>query len=193
MAAKKKTTKKKKGIKSVIEKPKGQLTWTNPLTGKRETRITQQYPGQPKAINDINHLWTMMMSYVEWAIKDEDEELTMAGLAVYIGVNKDTLNQYRIGSYDTDTSKYSEAIEYVRTIIESKKLNKALRKEYDSGITKFDLINNHGYKDKVIQQITGSGGGAIQVEDVSDTEFIRRFLWMLEQNSNEKVIEGEII
>lgn len=157
----------------------------NPISGKRESHFIKDYPGHPRWCTDINELWTQMSLYVEYMSTNE-LVMSMAGLAVFLGCSKETLNVYRRGEYDLDSAKYSEAIEVIRTVIEKDKLEGGLLDKYNATITKFDLVNNHGYMEKTSQEVTGKDGGAVQIESVSDTDFARRFLWILHNVNKEK-------
>jgi len=154
----------------------------NPFTKKRERYIVKDYPGQPRCFNDINVLWTQMCAYVDY-MEENKRPMQMAGLARWLGCSRSTLALYQSGQYDVDDVKYSDAIDIIRTIIESDKIEGGLLRTYDAGITKFDLVNNHGYSEKVIREHPDQGGGAIQPEDISDLDFCRRFLWMLHENT----------
>lgn len=183
----KKQAKSKTKKKVVRKHGKKNLVWTHPVTGKRFEHIVKTYPGRPKAFSDPNELWTMMCAYIEDYYEDpEGKYMSMAELAGFLGVSRETLNEYRRGSYDEGETKYSDAIELIRTVIEGEKLKGAGLRIFESGISKFDLINNHGYSDKIVQEHTGKGGAAIQHEDVTDIEFVRRFLWMLHESKKEK-------
>lgn len=186
----KKKSKKKRTVKRTVTR--GNVTyvdWKNPVTGKRERHAIQKYGGAPKAFKDVDELWTMMLAYVNPDKDKDNDELTMDGLAAFVGVSKDTLNVYRSGQYDEGDVTYSLAIEYIRTVIASKKLSRALRNEYNANIAKFDLINNHGFNEKIITEHTGEGGGPVSIADVSDTEFARRLLYLIHKSTT--VNEGE--
>lgn len=68
---------------------------------------------------------------------------TTAGLAVYIGISRSTLFEWR----DKHTH-FSDSVEGMLAFQEDDVWQKALKGEYNSVIAKL-LLNNHGYSDKV--------------------------------------------
>lgn len=74
--------------------------------------------------------------------------LTLAGLCVYLRISKETLSVYMRGTYDDTANKYSDALREAKLFIEMEKVERGLTGEYNPHITKFDLTNNHGYKEK---------------------------------------------
>jgi hypothetical protein len=156
----------------------------DPLTGKRTKHIVKTFPGRPRAFDDADVLWTECITYIEQCEKQAVPP-TMAGMAGFMGCSKRTLNEYMKGSYDTDDANFSRALELARTIIEDRKLRAGLQKSLDSGLVKFDLVNNHGYTEKVSSEVTGKDGGPVETRDVSDMEFARRIAWLFHKAQKE--------
>ena len=86
-----------------------------------------------------------------------DEALpTIAGLSLFIGVNKDTLYQW-----EKAHDEFKLAMDSLRARQEVKALTKGLRGDYNSTMAKL-LLTKHGYSDK--QEISGPEGKPVQVE-----------------------------
>lgn len=69
--------------------------------------------------------------------------LTIAGLAVYMGINKDTLYEW-VKRYPV----FSDSIKEVKEIQEHMIVSGAMEGEYNPTMGIFLLKNNHGYKDR---------------------------------------------
>jgi len=180
--------KKKRLAKKSTNKRDDNSYWkTDPLTGKRYKHIIKTFPGRPRCFDDSGVLWTECVQYIEECDRTAVPP-TMAGLAAHIGCSKRTLNEYMKGSYDTDDANFSRALELARTIIEDRKLRAGLQKSLDSGLVKFDLINNHGYTEKVSNEVTGKDGGPVETREVSDMEFARRIAWLFHNASKEEKV-----
>lgn len=91
-----------------------------------------------------------------------EKPLTVAGLAVYLDVSRETLNKYKSGDYDTEDCQYSDAIKKAVSYIEADKIENALLGKYNATVAIFDLKNNHGYRDKSEQEISGPNSGPIE-------------------------------
>lgn len=55
-------------------------------------------------------------------------------------------SEKRLSEWEKQNAEFSEAIDICRSIQKHKLLNKGLYGEIKEGLTKFCLINNHGYK-----------------------------------------------
>ena len=83
----------------------------------------------------------------EWEAKKRP--LTVAGLCVYLRISRETLSLWMSGEYDEPGNMYSDTLREAKTYIEMEKVEKGLTGEYNPHIAKFDLANNHGYKDRI--------------------------------------------
>lgn len=79
------------------------------------------------------------------------EPLTVAGMADFLGVHRDTLHAYSAQK----GSAFSDTIKKAITKIERDKVTRAMLGFYDKTIAIFDLKNNHGYVDR--KEIAESG------------------------------------
>lgn len=87
-----------------------------------------------------------MEEYKEYC-EEKAEPFTMIGLASFMGVHRDTLNEY--GKKFPDTYKKG------KSFAEKSLVNNALAGTYNPTISIFLLKNNHGYKDKHETEISG--------------------------------------
>lgn len=96
--------------------------------------------------------------YVDKCIKDEKLP-TRAGLAVYLGISKQTLyNWEKIDKQLMDSLKRLDALQ------EDEVWQKALKGEYNSNIAKL-LLHNHGYSDKTQSENTNINTNLEEDED----------------------------
>lgn len=66
-----------------------------------------------------------------------------AGLAVYMGINKDTVQEY-----SRKYTLFSVSYDLMMQVQEDALWQKGLKNEYNANITKF-MLQNHGYSDKI--------------------------------------------
>ena len=89
--------------------------------------------------------------------EENGRPLTVSGLAVFCGCNRDTIHAYASGTYDVDGVNYSDTIKKAMTVIEQDKSEKALTGVYSTAFSIFDLKNNHGWRDRHETDITTGG------------------------------------
>ena len=127
---------------------------------------------------DTRDMQVMVDSYFEQC--DDDKPLTVVGLAVHLGISRETLNVYATGEFDhqkrefdtgdNEGDGYSDILKRAKDMIEQDKLEKALIGKYNTAVSIFDLKNNHGYTDK----IENSHKGTLGVADMTESEIDRR-------------------
>lgn len=83
---------------------------------------------------------------------EKSETWTVEGLARHLGVVRATLHHYQ---HNEGYEAYSHLIDEAKERIRERMIVKALKGEYKEGFTKFILINNSDYKDRVEQHNTG--------------------------------------
>lgn len=110
---------------------------------------------RPRKFKDFAELDQRIDAYLD----ADSSPKHLAGLAVALGVCRDTLSVYARGDYDTADAQFSDTIKRAKTWIEADKLSRALVGEYKPAVAIFDLKNNHGYADK--REITGGQGEAL--------------------------------
>lgn len=116
--------------------------------------------GRPMKFKSPEELEKKIESYFDWCdsrtrvkhlvTKDGVHEVvesfprpyTVEGLAVYLKTNRQTLLNYN------DKDGFFDIIEQARVRILANKVEGGLDRTYDSGVAKFMLINNYGFKDK---------------------------------------------
>lgn len=100
----------------------------------------------------------------ENGIKKKVKLPSIGGMAVYLGVARDTLH-----AWDKEHEEFSYIMEQLRAIQEERLINSGLSGEYAPTITKV-ILTKHGYIDK--QDVTSDGkaikGNSIIFKDFSD-------------------------
>jgi len=95
---------------------------------------------------------------------------TIEGFALHLKVNKTSLYEW-----DKKYPKFSNSLDLIKTEQRNRLLNKGLSGDYNSTIAKLILSSNHGMSEKVIQELSGKDGGAIEinsVKEMSDDELL---------------------
>jgi len=86
----------------------------------------------------------------------EDAVPSVAGLAIYLGVNKSTL--YEFTRVDSELGRdFSVTLTAIKEKQEKMLISGGLKSTYNSTIVKL-MMANHGYSDKIEQDITSSDG-----------------------------------
>lgn len=98
----------------------------------------------------------MMASYLENYEENGDIIPSVAGLAIYLKVNKDTLYEWA-----KKHTEWKSAMNNLAAAQEQKLLSGGLSGTYNSTIAKL-VLTKHGYSDK--QEISGAEGKPLQVE-----------------------------
>lgn len=83
---------------------------------------------------------------------------SVAGLACYLGISRSTAQEYA-----KENAEFSGTLEAIKTLQENKLINKGLIGDFNSTIVKL-MLSNHGYSEKVTNELTGKDGGSIQTE-----------------------------
>jgi len=78
----------------------------------------------------------------------DPDPYTMGGLAIYLGICKDTLARY------AKREEFIITITRAREKCEHNKFVGAMKGRFNHHMTKFDLINNHDWKDKSEYSVT---------------------------------------
>ena len=83
------------------------------------------------------------IEYIKGEYTKQEAIPTMAGLSIYLDVNEDTLYEWL-----KKGQEFSEAIKRLKSSQKMKLITGGLIKKYDASMAKFELLNNHGYKEK---------------------------------------------
>ena len=75
---------------------------------------------------------------------------TIAGLACYVGKNRDSIYQYK-----KESAEFSDILDGIMRLQESKLINQGLTGAFNSTITKL-ILTKHGYSDKVETDLKSS-------------------------------------
>lgn len=104
---------------------------------------TKNKGGRPSRYND--ETMGKVMDYLS-NFQDQDQVIpTIAGLAVHLGVHRDTLYAW---AGDDDKQEFSDILERLRALQEIVLVNNGLTGEFNSAITKM-MLTKHGYSDKM--------------------------------------------
>ena len=133
--------------------------------GYNESQLS--FGGRHRAFTDVNELKELIIEYFQtWA--ENKRPVTVAGLAVFLGIGKSTLHDYEKGTYDSEEHKFSDTIKMAKDYIENDKWEKALLGFYNAPVAIFDLKNNHDCKDKI--ENNNIGTTKIMVIDSDDSK-----------------------
>lgn len=78
------------------------------------------------------------------AYNETDCVKSLAGLALFLGIDKATLTQWQLDS----ESKFNSLINYAKTCIEKDIVENGLRGKYNATMASFILKTSFGYRDK---------------------------------------------
>ena len=70
---------------------------------------------------------------------------TKAGLCLYLGIGKDTVNRW---SKESDKTEFKVALEQLEALQEASLVSNGLTGDFNSAITKLCLASNHGYSEQ---------------------------------------------
>ena len=106
--------------------------------------------GRPTLLND--ELRAKARQYLDEFDKHGDAIPSTAGLAVYLGVSKQTVHNY--GNNDPD---FFDTLRAIQAKQEALTLNNGITGIFNSTIAKL-VLANHGYSDKAQHDLTSSDG-----------------------------------
>lgn len=82
---------------------------------------------------------------------------SVVGFCVFAKISRQTLNEYRAGTYDSKTDQFSDIIKgLLDPRCEQELIDKGLQGEHNPAVTIFALKNLHSYADKI--EMSGPGG-----------------------------------
>lgn len=113
--------------------------------------------GRPRRYKSAKDFDAAVETYFEDATKP-----TMSGLAYALGFeDRDSFTRYE--EYGPD---FSRTVKRARLRIEQDRHERLIDKEKFTAGVIFDLKNNHGWRDKSEQELSGPDGGPIQVSEI---------------------------
>jgi hypothetical protein len=105
--------------------------------------------GRPSKYND--ELLKQAENYMRGGWKEINDTIpSLAGLACYLGVSRETVN-----AWSNEKPDFSDITTGILALQERELVNRGLLKEFDSGISKL-ILGKHGYSDKVQTDLTSS-------------------------------------
>ncbi len=123
--------------------------------------MTENKIGNPLAFSTAAELNTKIKEYFKFR-DEQGMPYNVVGLAVFLDICKDTLNEYGKGAYDFHDPLFSATVKKAKNFIENHKWDKALKGEYNAAVAIFDLKNNHGCTDK--QEISNPPNESFRTE-----------------------------
>lgn len=100
------------------------------------------------------------VKYVDTEGTVSDDVLpTIAGLAVYLGISRETI---RLWAADKNKPEFFGIVEQLMAKQEKKLINGSIMNDYNATISKL-LLSKHGYSDKQETTLQGPEGGPIAV------------------------------
>jgi hypothetical protein len=101
--------------------------------------------------------------YIESDYKLNDGEVpTLEGLAIYLELHRDTIHDW---SKHEDKKEFSDTLDGLKAKQAQMVISNGLRGDYNATIAKL-LLHNHGYNDKVDNNIGGQDGNPIKVTHI---------------------------
>jgi hypothetical protein len=99
--------------------------------------------------------------------------LSLASFAVYIGVTTETIRKWATETLDNGQLRYPEfssTYHHVKQIQASNLVQNGATGAYKENFAKFLAINNHGYKERIIQDISVTSVGVETIDSETSTK-----------------------
>lgn len=116
----------------------------------------------------------------EWVIAEVKGLLTTLrgddGI-IYLGQlfeDKDYSRQRFSEWAEKENKEISDTIIRIREILESRAVAGAMRKDLDGNFTKFHLVNNYGWKDRVEQSVDNRISGSLNMDELPDDNLLKK-------------------
>ena len=93
---------------------------------------------------------------------------SVEGLSLYLEIARSTIYEW---AKQEDKKEFSDTLELINVTQKKVLINKGLKGEFNSNITKLAL-GNHGYSEKVQQELSGPDGGPIEVTGI-EVSFVK--------------------
>jgi hypothetical protein len=119
--------------------------------------------GRPTNYNE--DLLTKAKQYLEHWDDGDDVIPSIEGLAHYVDRARCTMYAW---AKDEDKKEFSDTLDKINELQKKVLINKGLKGEFNSNITKLAL-GNHGMSDKLQQEVSGPDGGPVEVTGINVT------------------------
>lgn len=124
----------------------------------------QTHPGgRPRLYSDPKQFAERVDAYFTEREVQEDKPPTIAGLAYFLGFS----DRHALAEYEGYGPEFSATVKRARLKIEDDRSSRLLGKDTFTPGVIFDLKNNHGWKDKSEQELSGPNGGPLQVQEIA--------------------------
>lgn len=118
-------------------------------------------PGRPRKYKDHDSFAAKVDEYFA-SLEASSKRPTLAGLSYFM----DFEDREAFGRYAEYGDDFSRTVKQTRLRIEDDRWQSLIDKgEFTPGLI-FDLKNNHGWKDKTEQELSGPDGGPVQVQKI---------------------------
>lgn len=116
--------------------------------------------GRPTLYNDEKH--QEAIKYIEGGYEELGDAFpSIVGMAIAIGVAKSTLYQWEIDKRAGEHGEFSDTLDQCQDHQERITLNKSIKNEFNSTISKL-VLANFGYHDKTDNTLSAPGGGPVE-------------------------------
>lgn len=97
---------------------------------------------------------------------------TKAGLSIHLGVCKATVEKWlKLDQSDENVSQFVGLVNDLMSMQEIKLIDNGLLGDYQASMAKL-LLTKHGYSDKQSQEVSGPGGGPVELDQNWQVEFV---------------------
>lgn len=117
--------------------------------------------GRPRLWPEPKAFEAKILEYFE-AQKEDGKPPTIAGLCYFLGFS----DKQALTAYEGYGDDFSLPVKKARLRIEQDRSERLLGKDTFTPGVIFDLKNNHGWRDKSEQELSGPDGGPIQVSEI---------------------------
>ena len=125
-------------------------------------RSNGKHPGgRPSKYTD--QTLAIVRDYLENFSKVGDSVPSICGLAVILGVARETLHAW---ARDDDRAEFADVLGMLLAMQERELINKGLSNDFNSTITKL-MLANHGYHSASTREHTGKRGGPIETKTIT--------------------------
>ncbi len=117
--------------------------------------------GRPRLYQDHDSFAAKVDEYFAF-VEDKGKKPTLAGLAYHMGFD----DRESVSTYATYGPDFSRTVKRAKLLMEDDRQQSLLSKDkFTPGIA-LDLKNNHGWKDKTEQELSGPDGGPVTIQKI---------------------------
>jgi len=117
--------------------------------------------GRPRLYPDPEEFASKTDAYFK-EMEAKERPPTLAGLCLFLGFS----DKQSFSNYESYGDEFSLTVTRARLMIEVDRHERLIDKGLFTPGVAFDLKNNHGWKDKTEQELTGVDGGPVQFQRI---------------------------